>query len=507
LLFGSAFGFKYSIDRGWIGPAVRVLFGLGLGAALLCASGWLRQARPGLSRVLAGGGIACGYLSVYAAFHLYVLISHDAAFAAMSVVTIGAFAISVRSDDAMAATIGTMGGLATPFLLDTGGGSVSGLVGYACLVVSGAAAVFATCGWRVLLWTTAVGGWALVTAAAESAEHAAGTDAVVVQMGILFLALATWWLAAMREMLSAEDPARWRPTSAGLDLHGEAKRWRASTDWAQQPHLLTLTTPVLVLALSTWTWDLGQRPSGWVALSLAITWALAALHLRGRPVEPAPRLAATHAMAAAVMVAFALSLVLGEDARRVGLAAEALAVLAFALRSGGRQPAVLGHVLFALVSVQTLGGLLEAIEDGKAGLHPTDLADVAVVAALALATRVQTSAGHVAGYFFAAEVGLLLWLMRLFAPLANGAAYVTAAWFTNAVVLVIAGLRLDSAAVRTAGAAVMALTMGKLFVVDLATVDAFWRIVTFLGFGAVLLGLGYAFPTLWKRETTTGRDT
>jgi uncharacterized membrane protein len=79
LLFGAAFGFKYSIDRGWIGPAVRVLFGLSLGAVLLLVSGRVRDARPGLSRVLAGGGIACGYLSIYAAFHLYLLISHGAA--------------------------------------------------------------------------------------------------------------------------------------------------------------------------------------------------------------------------------------------------------------------------------------------------------------------------------------------------------------------------------------------------------------------------------------------
>jgi uncharacterized membrane protein len=47
----------------------------------------------------------------------------------------------------------------------------------------------------------------------------------------------------------------------------------------------------------------------------------------------------------------------------------------------------------------------------------------------------------------------------------------------------------------------MALTMGKLFFVDMATVDAGLRIATFFGFGLVLLGLGYAFPALWKRDS------
>jgi uncharacterized membrane protein len=88
--------------------------------------------------------------------------------------------------------------------------------------------------------------------------------------------------------------------------------------------------------------------------------------------------------------------------------------------------------------------------------------------------------------------------------LGNGATWVTAAWFVNAVALVIAGLRLDSATLRTAGGIVMALTMGKLIVVDMATVDAGIRIVTFLGFGGVLLALGYAFPSLWRRDAGRG---
>src|SRR5690349_14021597 len=35
LLLGAAFGLKYSVDRGWIGPAVRVVAGLTLGALLV----------------------------------------------------------------------------------------------------------------------------------------------------------------------------------------------------------------------------------------------------------------------------------------------------------------------------------------------------------------------------------------------------------------------------------------------------------------------------------------
>jgi uncharacterized membrane protein len=44
--------------------------------------------------------------------------------------------------------------------------------------------------------------------------------------------------------------------------------------------------------------------------------------------------------------------------------------------------------------------------------------------------------------------------------------------------------------------------MAKLFLFDLATVDAVWRVATFVGFGVALLALGYAFPALWKDTTS-----
>jgi hypothetical protein len=215
----------------------------------------------------------------------------------------------------------------------------------------------------------------------------------------------------------------------------------------------------------------------------------------------AARLAATHAVGAAVMLAFSTACLLGEDARRVGLAAEALALLLLAVRTGSPRSAVLGHGLMAVVAFETLGKTVAAIAAATSSrLGAPELSELAVVSLIAGAAALLDGALR-DGYFIAAEVGLLAWLFRMLDPLANGAAFVTAAWFANAVVLVVAGLGGDSASVRSIGAAVMALTMAKLFLFDLATVDALWRIATFVGFGAVLLGLGYAFPTLWRRRT------
>ena len=496
LLLGVVFGFKYSIDRGWLGPAVRVASGLGLGVVLLVIGSRLRGARPGLSRLLSGGGLVCGYFSIYAAFQLYDLCSLAAAFAAMSLVTLTAFVLAVRDDEAVMATLGTAGGLATPFLLYAGEGGTQGLVLHTVVVVAGAAAIFARCGWRVLLWTVVAGAWPVLQGAALVAHRSGGADAVVVEAGLLFFALCTWGLAVVRELLSAENPAVWRPTCLGFGP--ELPRRPDSPDWTLQAHQLVLLVPLSLLASSSVAWSLGETATGWLALVLAGIAGGASFPLRERSGEVGGRLAATHVLSAAALFAFAMSFLLGPETRLVALSAEGLALHVLARRARDGAPALLGHLLFTVVFVGTFEHLSEGAVHLAWSLGVAEFADLAVLAALGAAAVVQ-GGDRRRLYAAVAQGGLLMWLLDILQGLPNGAACVTAAWFANAVVLVVAGLRRDDVTLRAAGAGVMALTMAKLFVFDLSKVDAGWRIVVFLGFGAVLLGLGYAFPSLWKR--------
>ncbi|MCZ6916991.1 MAG: DUF2339 domain-containing protein [Gemmatimonadetes bacterium] len=52
---------------------------------------------------------------------------------------------------------------------------------------------------------------------------------------------------------------------------------------------------------------------------------------------------------------------------------------------------------------------------------------------------------------------------------------------------------------RGAGVATLMLVVGKLFLVDLARVEAIVRILLFLGFGGVFLTLSYFFRSLLRR--------
>jgi uncharacterized membrane protein len=67
------------------------------------------------------------------------------------------------------------------------------------------------------------------------------------------------------------------------------------------------------------------------------------------------------------------------------------------------------------------------------------------------------------------------------------------AWLLFGVVMLALGFRRGSAAFRHAGMALVCIVVGKVFLVDMAGLEGLLRVFSFLGLGAALLGLGYAY--------------
>jgi len=120
LLFGVAFLFKYSIDKGWLTPTARIGFGVILGIGLVIAGLRISTKRRHFGQVLMGGGIASFYITGFAAFQIFSLVSHPVAFTFMASVTLLAFILSLKKNGAVLSLIGAIGGFGTPFLLYTG---------------------------------------------------------------------------------------------------------------------------------------------------------------------------------------------------------------------------------------------------------------------------------------------------------------------------------------------------------------------------------------------------
>lgn len=142
LILGIAFFLKYAFDNNWITETMRVVIGFIAGSGLLFLGARSHRTQYVIfAQGVIGTGIAVLYLSVYAAFNYYHLVSQLMAFIMMSAVTVISFWQAFRYDSRAVAILGLVGGYLTPFLLSTGQANEVGLFSYIALVEAGLLAV------------------------------------------------------------------------------------------------------------------------------------------------------------------------------------------------------------------------------------------------------------------------------------------------------------------------------------------------------------------------------
>ena len=506
LLFGLAFLFKYSIDQGWLTEAVRVGLGLLLGSILL-AIGWrIHRRRRAYSQALLGGAIAAYYITGFAAFQLYGLVSHPVAFNFMILVTVLAFALSLRRGESLLAILGAIGGLGTPFLLYAGEGRLVGLIGYTCLVLAGTSAIYLFRGWRSLLWVAVPGGWAVLFTGVDNLllgmpdTHA---NRWALQLGMAFAWVAFWGLPLGREMLTGRDPRRWpRPPLEAIaerlpkDIKGLLNR---------HVYLLSVSTPLISLSLFAGIWKTSSDMSGYFALGCAAVFGLVALGLRNR--SGCRSLAYTQAMVALLLLTIAFCLLLDKEVLYLTIAVEAAVLLLIWRRLDDLGTAVGGHTLFAISGLVLAVRLLAMEVEGTPAFNLPALRNLAVIAlglGLSFAFRRDTEK---LVYRLCCHLGLLGWSLRELSALEGGQGYATIVWGGYAIGLLIVGLRRNLVQLRAAALGTLLLVVIKLFLVDLAQLEALWRILLFLGFGGVFLILGYYLQALWRPAAAVGHGT
>ncbi|HEX4505855.1 MAG TPA: DUF2339 domain-containing protein [Alphaproteobacteria bacterium] len=71
------------------------------------------------------------------------------------------------------------------------------------------------------------------------------------------------------------------------------------------------------------------------------------------------------------------------------------------------------------------------------------------------------------------------------------------------VALLLGGLRWPKSDLRLAGFGLLALTLGKAFLIDMDDLTGLWRAASFLGLGLCLIGIGYAYQKLQGRTPAT----
>jgi hypothetical protein len=244
LVLGIGFFVKYAFDSDWISETERVLIGGAIGAGMV--AGGHRIARRGYAlygQIVAGGGFAALYLSVYAALSFYGLIGRPAAFGLMVLITAGAAAAANAHRSIGLAIFAVAGGYLTPFLVGGGENAQVTLLTYDTLLAVGTMLMAARRGWPLL--------------------------------NLLSYAFVLFTFASWADGYYTD--AQWAPTQVFLTIFGAlftwigARAWRALRGPAQAFAALLLAAPLLFHAASV-----ENLASRWMAQLVYVTLASAA---------------------------------------------------------------------------------------------------------------------------------------------------------------------------------------------------------------------------------------
>ena len=330
---------------------------------------------------------------------------------------------------------------------------------------------------------------------------------------------------------------RWNTAAIGVmfvlyGLHLVAQ-WEAADDGADdRPLPLTETVHtqlnglLLPLALYVFLEDRAAAWSSSVVAALAVWNGLLALIARTR----APRMGLQFTALSATLAACAIVLEFDGPVVAVGWAAEGAVLGWLAMRERSRALALGSAVLCALGSYRLLEELTLPLPAGEAALlNPRALAAVLVIGLLAwLAWRMRLDAepavrgrardGVIVVANFLAVVFLSAEIHAFFAGRAVDAAIegvgiaaasaglaeqltLSVTWALYAVVLIAIGIRRNYAPARYFAIALFGITVVKVLLNDIAGLDRFYRMLTVLAVGVLLLIASY----LYQRRTSEER--
>lgn len=441
---------RHSIEL--VTPAARMIGAALLGLLLIGTGEYARAGRflsddRRIAQSLVGAGIAVLYATAYGSHLLFGLIGSGTAAALMVLITAAALVLALRHG-APTAAIGLVGGFLTPLLVgDPSAGALPVLAYLALLDI----ALFAVA-WR-RDW-----GWLAAAAVAGS-----------------FAWTGYFVLEAPSDALAAGMFAGVLGIAASL-LRPERGRVLLFV----QPLVIALIEAAILVGRS----DIGAPAWLLFGALAAASLVLAACRSEHR-YAPLPALALT-------LLLIAVTTILAEDPL-----APLAAVVATLLFAGGSAPlARRGQARPALIACAALAGPLLILRLLRPGLlEPSGwglLACGLALAALGLLALLRSKARRRGiGAFAASLTAVLLLAVGLYDLLPRD--LVSAAWLVGAVAMLVAGVRLPDDALRLGGLALLTATTIKVFGVDAAALEGVLRILSFLGLGVALIGIGMLY--------------
>ena len=500
LLLGVIFLFNYSIEQGWLIPPIRSAFGLLLGGILFWL-GFTKFAGDKIRPFLMGAGIGAFYITGFATFQLYSFITYPVAFSFMIAVTVLSFGTSIRQNSATLALIGTLGGLATPFMLYRGDGSLLLLMLYSCTIMTGAAAIYQFKQWGSLLWSKFIGGGlvlsvALVTNVLDVSEPLF-TDRWILQSGLIYMLGLVWLLPVVKELKNAPMDVFKSPDAPRAGTEKDRRR--------ESPHIqaLALLIPVLAVQYTHGVWDLGDASLGFLAMFGAAVTSGICLPLRRVGLR---EMSNTHMFSALILFTQAMFLFFDGNMLLIAIILEAIALRYAATRFSGQILSLGSHLLVMIAWLMMGVELMFAATPVTPIFNTAALTELFILVSTGLIIPVYLKVRTVADFYrLVAHIGVLIWMSKELTLLENGQMITSIAWGLYSVSILVSGFWYKQSKLRTVGMITLLIVVGKLFFVDLSQTSALLRIPLFMGFGALLLLIGYYLQKYWS-DTSEGES-
>lgn len=137
LVFGLAFFLKYAIDQGWISESLRLGLGAVVGGLLLVLFYLWKEKYAKYALVLAGGGLAIWYLTIFAAVEMYAMLSMNGGLIILSIVTIIGLLLAYKTKSPSLSALAWGGAFLSPIILSFNSSSYSLMLIYISIVVLG----------------------------------------------------------------------------------------------------------------------------------------------------------------------------------------------------------------------------------------------------------------------------------------------------------------------------------------------------------------------------------
>jgi uncharacterized membrane protein len=508
LLIGMAWFLKLAIDNHWIGPLGRVLIGLVAGAGLIAWSERFRKhdyAAFSYSLKAVGSGVL--YLSLWAAFSLYQLLPAGAAFAAMILVTAFNGFMAWVQDAELLALYAIVGGLSTPLLLSTGENHEVALLSYLLLLDVAVLVLLALRPWSRLLFAAFVGTALIVDGWWMEYYTEAQFARTAFFLCCFFLIFA---FAPRLVRVKDEDTA---------GIHG----WDALA-------LVLLPVANASLGFIGFYELLDRAETQWAGPWLAVAFAAFYLLLLRLPAQGRLRaspavLESLHLAAAVVFLTIAIPLKAHGRWLTIGWLTEGAALFWVAARVKSRllRALAVGCLALGLVALLTVNPAASAtpIFNERFGTYCVAIAVFAFVAWVAAQAHalegieqapvwpaIAAGAALMVNALILLAVSLEIdsfWSSRPFAGDWRAfeqhrmyAEFSYSAWFMLfGAALLGLGFWRRSAFLRWQGLVLLAVSVGKVFLVDMSALSQGYRILSFLGLGALLLAVSFVYQRDW----------